>query len=240
VKEDRFRVMGQQVSRVYRTLIKRPSQRFNVEHRAGKMIEKFEDPAAAPVRAPRFPRDAELMEEVRRELGEELHSKQDPELLDRLKQVYTTSQGHNPDSSEAGRPLPADTAQHYEDFVPAQMRVERPGRSLPPGRISLDQVVEALSKHRATEGRWGAGEISQQYKLNKQTVTSILQHYELFNMMDTGTRERETDRPDPLQAGPDWEVVPPPEDEAKRLMEERQERADQRVKVENMNKRRLE
>ena len=32
------------------------------------MIEKFEDPAAAPVRAPRFPRDAELMEEVRQRL----------------------------------------------------------------------------------------------------------------------------------------------------------------------------
>ena len=31
--------------------------------------------------------------------------------------------------------------------------------------------------------RWGAGEVSQQYKLNKQTATSILQHYELFNMM---------------------------------------------------------
>ena len=26
-------MMGQQVSRVYRTLLKRPAQRFNVEHR---------------------------------------------------------------------------------------------------------------------------------------------------------------------------------------------------------------
>ena len=95
------------------------------------------------------------------------------------------------------------------------MRVERPGRSLPPGRISLDQALLPLYKlfcncalmrrwwrpcpstgpPRAGPAgvsaelgcsllcRWGAGEISQQYKLNKQTVTSILQHYELFNMM---------------------------------------------------------
>ena len=65
--------MGNQVSRVYGFLVKRPLQRYNVDNRAEKMINKFEDPVAKPHRAPMYKSDAELLEEVRRE---------NPQLLD--------------------------------------------------------------------------------------------------------------------------------------------------------------
>ena len=56
--------MGNAVSRVYGTIVKRPLQRYNVEHRAEKLITKFEDPKAAPQRAPMYEADAKLRDEV--------------------------------------------------------------------------------------------------------------------------------------------------------------------------------
>ena len=93
--------------------------------------------------------------------------------------------------------------QHYAEFVPAQMRVERPGqkRTVPVGKVSLDQSVSILTKYKESGGKVGAADISKEYKLNKEVAGNIVKHFEIFNMMETTTREFETDRPDPLQAG---------------------------------------
>ena len=104
----------------------------------------------------------------------------------------------NPD-----RPLPKDASQHYPDFVPAQMRLERQGRerSLPRGKVTLNQTLDILNKYRTTEGAFGAEEISGEYKINKNVADNVVRYYELFNMMETNTRENEHDPPDPLTAG---------------------------------------
>lgn len=86
--------MGNAVSRVYGTIVKRPLQRFNVKHRAEKLITKFEDPKAAPQRAPMYEADVKVREEIIR--TEDGVHKVGPELLDRLKQVYVDSQDTNP------------------------------------------------------------------------------------------------------------------------------------------------
>lgn len=204
--------MGQQVSRVYGFLVKRPLQRFNVDHRAEKMVTKFEDPNAAPYRAPMFMSDAQLLEEIRKENPEVLSAttRKDDELHQRLKSVYVSSTDPRPEEGQdtETKPLPRDITQHYQDFVPAQMRVERPGfaRTLPRGKVSLDQSVEFLTKYSRTRGEFGVPEISNEYRLNPEVVKHILQYYNIFNVMETKTREAETDRPDPLQAGPTWEV----------------------------------
>ena len=104
----------------------------------------------------------------------------------------------NPD-----RPLPRDVAQHYQDFVPAQMRLERQGRerSIPRGKVTLNQTLDILNKYRTTEGKFGAEKISGEYKINKNVADNVVRYYELFNMMETNTRENEHDPPDPLTAG---------------------------------------
>jgi len=216
--------MGQQVSRIYGFLVKRPMQRFNVDHRAEKMVTKFEDPNASPHRAPMFMSDAQLLEEIRKE-NPEVHAattRKDDELHERLKSVYVSSS--DPRLEEVheteSKPLPRDVTQHYQDFVPAQMRAERPGvaRTLPRGKVSLDQSVEFLTKYSSSQGEFGATEISNQYRLNPEVVKNILNYYNIFNVMETKTRESETDRPDPLQAGPTWEVST--DDPRKRELEE--------------------
>ena len=116
--------MGAQVSRVYGFMVRRPLQRYNVEHRAEKMVKKFEDPTAVPHRAPMYKSDAEVLEAVRRDNPEVLESvavKNDP-LHDRLKSVYVASSDPAPDpraGEAADRPLPKDVRQHYQvSFFP--------------------------------------------------------------------------------------------------------------------------
>ena len=83
------------------------------------------------------------------------------------------------------------------------MRVERPGltRALPRGKVSLDQAVELLTKHNETEGGFGVEEISKEYRLNQEVVANTVRYFQIFSMMETKTRENESDIPDPLQAG---------------------------------------
>jgi len=205
--------MGAQVSRVYGFMVRRPLQRYNVEHRAEKMVKKFEDPTAVPYRAPMYKSDADVLEAVRRDNPEVLQSvavKDDP-LHDRLKSVYVSSADPAPDprSGEApDRPLPKDVRQHYQDFIPAQMRVEREGvsRNLPRGKVSLNQAVDFLTKHSESRGVIGSEQISQEFRLNKEVVDNTLKYFTIFSMMIPETRESESDVPDPLQAGPDWQI----------------------------------
>jgi len=207
--------MGAQVSRVYGFMVRRPLQRYNVEHRAEKMVKKFEDPTAVPHRAPMYKSDAEVLEAVRRDNPEVLESvavKNDP-LHDRLKSVYVASSDPAPDpraGEAADRPLPKDVRQHYQDFIPAQMRVEREGvsRNLPRGKVSLNQAVDFLTKHSASKGEFGSEQISQELRLNKTTVDNTLKYFTIFSMIVPETRESESDIPDPLQAGPDWQISP--------------------------------
>jgi len=200
--------MGNAVSRVYGTLVKRPLQRYNVEHRAEKLIDKFQDPAAAPQRAPMYDSDSLLRDAIKK--SEENVHKVGPELLDRLKVVYVDSKDNNPDQPRAPenpeRPLPKDVTQHYQDFVPAQMRMERQGlsRKVQRGKITLNQTVDLLGDFHQSKGAFGPEKISDKFKINKDVATNMVKYYELFSMMETTTREEEYHPPDPLSAGADW------------------------------------
>jgi len=235
--------MGAQVSRIYGSVVRRPLQRYNVEHRAEKMVKKFEDPAAAPHRAPMYKSDAEVLKAVRRdnpELLQEVATKDDP-LHDRLKTVYVSSTDPAPDpraEQSEDKPLPRDVRQHYQDFLPAQMRVEREGvsRTLPRGKVSLGQAVEFITKHAETEGSFGAEQISKDYRLNQEVVANTIKYYSIFSMMVPETRESETDKPDPLQAGPDWQLV----SKSKMPMELEEEREEKKREIARIQKQRAE
>merc|ERR1719150_530108 len=114
--------------------------------------------------------------------------KVEKDLLDRLKVVYVDSKDPHPNpmmEENPSRPLPQDVSQHYSEFVPAQMRLERPGqrRKIPPGKVSLDQSVNILSKFKESEGRFSAADISEEYKLNKEVAANIVRHFEIFNIL---------------------------------------------------------
>jgi len=199
--------MGNKVSRVYGSLVRRPLQRFNAEHRAEKKITEFSDPSASAVRAPMYKADAELLEKLREfkpELAES-QVKKDPELHSRLRDVYVTSEGEDPRQPERpDRPLPRDVQPYSQDFIPAQLRLD-PKRKLTRGKVSLEQAVDFITKHSETKKEFGSKEIADQYRINPETVENTLRYCFTFSLMETETRSSEIVKPDPLQAGEDWQ-----------------------------------
>jgi len=76
--------MGQTVSKLRGQMITRPLQRFNLEYRTEKLLNREK-----PIPAPKFDADVEALEKVRKEnpdIRQEVQ-KRDAELEERLKQV---------------------------------------------------------------------------------------------------------------------------------------------------------
>jgi len=208
--------MGNSASRVYGFLVRRPLQRYNVDSRAEKVVKKIEDPSAPAMRAPMYQSDAELLEELRKTNPEMAESavKKDSELYARLKDVYVESTDpelENVDSSlkreKPGKPFPKDTSQYSYDFVPAQIRQDMPDRGqrmVAKGKVTLQQAVDILAKHKETGGEFGQEAIVNQYGLNAAATAGALRHFFIFGMFETNTRKNESVAPDPLVSGKDW------------------------------------
>jgi len=241
--------MGNKASRVYGTFIKRPLQRYNVDHRAEKVIKKIEDPSAAAMRAPMYQSDAELLEEIRRQnptMAEQAVRK-DEDLHHRLKSVYVESTDpvvEEVPQSDPSKPLPRDTSQYSYDFVPAQLRLDttdRKARLLPRGKVTLEQTVDILTQYKITEANFDHLAIADQYRLNPEKLKQTVRYFTIFNMMETKTREAETTPPDPLVAGKDWvEKLQNPQEPFHKQMQKRDqliednERRKMRVKKEKL------
>jgi len=208
--------MGNSASRVYGFLVRRPLQRYNVDSRAEKVVKKIEDPSAPAMRAPMYQSDAELLEELRKTNPGMAESavKKDSELYARLKDVYVESTDpelENVDSSlkreKPGKPFPKDTSQYSYDFVPAQIRQDMPDRGqriVAKGKVTLQQAVDILAKHKETGGEFGQEAIVNQYGLNAAATAGALRHFFIFGMFETNTRKYESVTPDPLVSGKDW------------------------------------
>jgi len=208
--------MGNSASRVYGFLVRRPLQRYNVDSRAEKVVKKIEDPSAPAMRAPMYQSDAELLEELRKTNPGMAESavKKDSELYARLKDVYVEStdpEHENVDSSlkreKPGKPFPRDTSQYSYDFVPAQIRQDMPDRGqriVAKGKVTLQQAVDILAKHKETGGEFGQEAIVNQYGLNAAATAGALRHFFIFGMFETNTRKNESVTPDPLVSGKDW------------------------------------
>jgi len=206
--------MGQQISRVYGYVIKRPIQRFNIENRAFKVLDKIEDPKEKAMRAPMFQSDKEILEQVRKttpNLETEVQRK-DSDLDDRLKDVYV--QSYDPPGSEhfkgpmedkrkenADRPKPADRSVHSEDFVPGLLRMDKSGKLR--GKVNIDEAVELLTAHAAKPDVNTVESLADQYRLNADTLADVVKHFKVFKVF-TPPPEVEKKRFDPLQAGKDW------------------------------------
>jgi len=209
--------MGNSASRVYGFLVRRPLQRYNVDSRAEKVVKKIEDPSAPAMRAPMYQSDAELLEELRKTNPGMAESavKKDSELYARLKDVYV--QSTDPDQEnldmeslkreKPGKPFPKDTSQYSYDFVPAQIRQDMPDRGqriVAKGKVTLQQAVDILAKHKETRGEYGQEAIVNEYGLNAAATAGALRHFFIFGMFETNTRQNESVAPDPLVSGKDW------------------------------------
>jgi len=206
--------MGQAASRVYGSLIKRPAQRYNIEHRASKVISKIEDPNSPAMRAPMFQTDKDILENVRRsnpELGSEMKRK-DEALHSNLKDVYVTSQdpsGVPPDQmawkeADPNRPLPLDRrAGKAEAFVPGLLRVDKRGSSR--GKVTIEEAMVLLTDHATKPDIHTVEALSNKYRLNPETLEEVVKHFKLFKVSVPVDKE-EQQKFDALQAGKDWVI----------------------------------
>lgn len=207
--------MGQKVSRVWGTVVTRPLQRYNVEHRAEKVIKKTEDPQGVPVRAPFYNADAQFLENLRAsqpKVAEAAHRK-DLDHHSRLRDVFVTSKDpHHTDYIEPveefvdvkenpNRPFPLDRHRHFEEFVPAAMRVEEKSPSR--GKLTLTMAVNILGKRKAEGRAFSSKVISEEYKLNPEMASNLVQYYSVYSMQEP-TRSRFVEPLDPLEVGKDW------------------------------------
>lgn len=197
--------MGQKISRIYGTVVTRPLQRYNVEHRAAKEISRIEDPVGPALRAPMYSSDRELLEQIRESnplLSEATHRKHD-DLHARLRDVYVTSE--QPEATplvNPARPLPLDRANYNENFIPGMMRIDR-SRIVTRGKVTIEQAVQFLTDHSAKPDVHTAATISDTYRLNPETTASALKYFKVFKVFVPEIKE-EVKQFDPRQAGKDW------------------------------------
>jgi len=223
--------MGQQVSRVYGFLVKRPIQRYNVEHRAAKVISKIGDPKAPAMRAPMFETDKQLIDDLRRNNPglAEVSSRKDDELFSRLRDVYVTSadpvtaaadpvtaaadpvtaakspdDGHEPTAKKVDptRPLPLDRTQYQDNFVPGLMRIDK-SRKTPRGKVSIDNAITFITEHSLKPETVTSTTISENYRLNPETTANTLKYFGIFKAYVPPEKEYKKEF-DALEAGKNW------------------------------------
>jgi len=205
--------MGQKVSRVYGSLVKRPLQRYNVEHRAEKVLTRIEDPTASPIRSPMFETDRQLLDELRKTNPELLKStvSKDEGLTSRLRDVYVTSEDPTvrppsdnppPRGQDPNRPLPLDRTRYPEKLDTETILVTKPN-AVPRGKVTLEDAVSFISEHAMKPETVTASTISDKYRLNPDATAQALKYFGLFKSYVPP--EKEYKKPyDALEAGKDW------------------------------------
>ena len=94
---------GQALSKMRGSLITRPMQRFNIEARTDKILNKEKS-----VSSPKYPSDKELLEEIRQDRPEivEAATKKDTEFLSKLQNIYVASSDPEDFDADINRKVP--------------------------------------------------------------------------------------------------------------------------------------
>ncbi|KAG7157242.1 NDUFAF4-like [Homarus americanus] len=155
--------MGKVMSAMSRRATK-PLREFNLETRVMKEITKERRPAA-----PWHESTAKLIQQSVQAQPEEMTrqlEERDDHLLDRLKKVYVQSVDPEPQTQpqipeNLDRPLPTDrTVLPDLDFGFYEPK------SVPYGKITLRDAVDAISKHQQDPELWTPKKISYEFKLD--------------------------------------------------------------------------
>ncbi|XP_017057462.1 protein NDUFAF4 homolog [Drosophila ficusphila] len=183
--------MGQVV-----TMVARRVNRFNVENRAHRFLER-EKPSPAPKFDSNL-RDMERTLELDPKFVDKLNVK-DSSLDGRLKDVYVTSQDRfikrvqerraaeaAADKSEQ-RPLPLER-KTPDDFEFGYMEPPR----ITPGHCTLRQALKFINDHQLDPEAWPAKKIANEYKMKEPLVENILHYFKTFNMYIPDQKYKDT------------------------------------------------
>ncbi|XP_037944894.1 protein NDUFAF4 homolog [Teleopsis dalmanni] len=162
-----------------RSMLSRRINRFNVENRAHRFLDR-EKTAAAPKFESNI-KDMQRALELDPNLKLKLESK-DSALDERLKRVYVTSEDKfveypitrtfNPD-----RPLPLDrTTPEFSEYGHVMPR------EVARGRCTLKQAIDFITDHNSEPEVWTKQRIAQQYKMKEPLIDDILTYFKSFNV----------------------------------------------------------
>lgn len=159
----------------------RPIRTFNIENRAHRVISKDK-----PDPAPTYPQNIEDLKrtlEAVPDIDEKL-DKKDPDLDNRLKDVYVTSYGTPEDDitrqrkeQNPNRPLPQFRNQ-VEDF---ELGFKEPDR-IPYGRTTLRHAINFIGAYQLNPKDATAEKIASEYKLKEEDVESVLKYFKTFEV----------------------------------------------------------
>jgi len=214
--------MGGALSKARGHFITRPVQRFNIEARTEKVLDKEK-----PMPAPKYKADIESrqmnLEQHWEKMDKDIKSK-DESHSKRLKDVYVTSEdpdGYDPDinrrrPTNPDRPLPTDgfAYQMQRGFGTPE------GYQAPPGRITLDAAQAMLLDNAQDPQGFNAGALATKYNLKVADAEAIIQSFKVFTFIKAQgkklTEKEIDDRKNPYLAQPDWVVetgeIPPIKD----------------------------
>lgn len=165
----------------------RPVKSFNIENRAHRVISKEK-----PTVAPSYPSTVEELKRVR-EVDPDIDvklSKKDPELDERLKDVYVTSHGRPEDDvtkekqeKTSDRPLPQDR-KAVPDF---DFGLKEPEK-VPYGKTTLRHAIDYISSHQINPEEVTAEKIAFEYKLKVEDVENILKYFKTYEVYLPATK----------------------------------------------------
>ncbi|XP_040573844.1 NADH dehydrogenase [ubiquinone] 1 alpha subcomplex assembly factor 4 [Lepeophtheirus salmonis] len=199
--------MGGVASRVKGHIWTRNVQRFNIESRTHKLLDKEK-----PTPAPKYSVDTQYLKDLRKSephISKELGSI-DFELSQRLKEVYVTSKDPHPDAytldrhvkeQNPNRPLPAR--------VPLNFHPSKPTKNAPKeiqdGRLTLREISDLLMDYKSHSS---IQELKEKYNTDRD-IRNLVHYYKIFekySKQDEVPKEPQ----DPLLPGPDWETKKDP------------------------------
>lgn len=201
--------MGQTISKLRGSLVTRPIQRFNIESRTEKLLK--EDKA---IRAPQFPSNEELVENIRRERPDiiEAASKKDTNLLKKLEDVYVSSSDpqifdHESNSKvnydNPERPMPTKGIRSSPSYGFAEASQLK--GSVHRGKMSIETAQLMMNQFANNPTSETLSSLSQNHQIPLQKLVNMLENFRVFNMykseVDEATNE---DDNNPLRAKADW------------------------------------
>ncbi|KAE8740882.1 hypothetical protein FOCC_FOCC013595 [Frankliniella occidentalis] len=168
--------MGNVAGSIGRFALKK-ARRFNIESRTDKFLESNVKVVAPKPLATQ--KEIEILNAENPDLKSEL-SKPNPQLINRLKDVYVSSTDPLPlesnIKSNPDRPLPVARKYEPEDYGYVEPD------SIPPGQLTLRQAVRLLSLYQSDKETNSIEKLALQFNLKAEVVGHIVEHFGLYTV----------------------------------------------------------
>lgn len=168
---------------VVRSKLARAVKNYNVEYRAGKVLERRANPDAAAEPAPKHASTVEKIGSFRQENPQYMEAVQTKYegLHNNLKSVYVESHGDNPEiqsSIQAREPSKLSNKFHEEQEL-GSMEVDY---EVPEGKISLRSALEFMGKYQMDSQVNSTAVIAADYKLDQEDVQKVVTHFKVLGL----------------------------------------------------------